>query len=299
MSYLINYRGIEKQSNLYAVVQLISTGYFWDNTAQNWVSTINANCKFTLTEGDAGFYSVTVSNLTLSKGGLYKVYVYDSIDIEIATTVIMGNPNVKTLQIVQAIQEKLRFPKSSDFSDAHSQLVLSHINTVIQKFRESGVWSNLRISGSFQITSASDIWRISPVNTDYVDYIYDLRITNSLPLIKKDEIDFKELKRTESTGQPLYYRIFKRTGGDLLVQFSPIANQVYTVSYEVGRQPKDLILVTDVPDMDSKLLIEGGTAYAKNEQGDMSRVDLNSYIDTLLNKVASEDNINITDEVIV
>jgi hypothetical protein len=300
MSYQVKYRGIEKQSNLYAVVQLISTGYFWDNTAQDWVSAVNANCKFSLSEGDAGFYSVTVSNLTLAKGGLYKIFIYDSGDVEIATTTLMGDPNLKTaLQIVNAIQEKLRFPQSSDFSDAHAQLILSHVNTVIQKFRESGVWVSARISGSFQITDATDIWRISPVNTDFVDYIYELKITTNLPLVKRDEIDFQEIKRTETTGQPIFYRIFKRTGGDLLVQFSPTPDQIYTMSYEVGRQLRELSVVSDTPDIDSNLLIEGGTAYAKNEQGDMSRVDLNSYIDSLLNKVASEDNINTIDEVIV
>lgn len=298
--YSINYRGIEKQSNLYSVVQLVSTGKVWDNVLSAWVSLIAPNTKFVLAEGDPGFYSASISTLTLSSGGLYKIYIYDSADVEIATTTLMGSPNLlSALGIVNAIQEKLRFPKSVDFLDAHAQLILSHVNSVIQKIRDSGVWSSARISGSFQITPETDIWRISPVNTDFTDYIYKLNIDYNVNIVKRDETDFSEIKRTEISGQPTFFRIYKRTGGDLLIQISPIPDKIYTISYEVGRELKELVAVTDTPDIDDKLLIEGGTAIAKNEQGDMSRVDMNSYIDALLSKITREDNINAIGEVIV
>lgn len=181
------------------------------------------------------------------------------------------------LEIIQEVQKKLRLPQSLSLTDSHAKLILSLINDVQRNLlAEQGVWDEAKVYGSFNTVSGTATATIS-VSGQEIEIIRNLKIGTSPPIEKVDDDDFREYKRVYSTGQPLYYRIYSKSGGGITVEFSPTPDAVYQIDYEVLKKPPRLVNSTDVPLLDADTLIAGTVTLAKHNQGQDVNLELSQF----------------------
>jgi hypothetical protein len=274
MAYALSYKAPTGKATLYAIIQDLESGLYWDKVAKVWVSAVTTNCRHTLTEGsDKGFYTVSSADLTPGKGGMYKLFVYNSADTDyLITTTEIYPPKSKTvLEVINAIQTDMRMPLSAALTDSLAKIILSKMNTVLTVLLpQNNILDHLKVVGSFTIKSNRNLWRLCPVNVDAVDAILTLNKADEVPVERLSDEDFKAIAdgytRLATYNQPLYYRIAQRDYGYPILEIAPAPDQAYTLYYEILKAPKELTAVTDyVPRPD--VIKPGALMLVKQELG--------------------------------
>jgi|TARA_Y100000310_G_scaffold273647_1_gene289223 hypothetical protein len=272
LSYALTYYGKEGQSGLYARIKRVADSYWWDNNINAWESAADSDSNISLTEtsGTVGEYTGTATSLSPSTGGLYEIYIYDSVGtLIISNTEFYQSDRRTALEVVNAIQQELRFPESTAFTDAHAKLVLRFVNDALSFMLEKGQWDELKVKGSFVLPASTSIININPTNSRGLDAITHLQITTNEPLVLKNDEVFRCHQRTNtSEAQPLIYRHYGRAGSAVILEFSATPDQAYTVDFEGLLRQSLLAAITDVPRIDTDILILGGLYFLKRDQGD-------------------------------
>lgn len=184
------------------------------------------------------------------------------------------------LEIINEVQRRLRLPQSTAISDAHAQLLLSYLNEVQRDYMmESVVWDELKTYGNFNTTAGTNIYTISITGGGEIEIIRSLRIGTNTPLEKFDnDEEFREYKRVYTAqAQPLMWRVYSRSGGNIIIEVCPTPDAVYQVDAEVVKKPPKLSLATDTPLLDSDTVILGITMLARKEMGLDAQGDLASF----------------------
>lgn len=158
-------------------------------------------------------------------------------------------------------------PVSTALTDAHSQLILSFINTVQRDFLlENIVWDECKVYGSFDTVAGTATYSIS-VSGQELEVIRNLQIGTNEPLVKLDDEGFREYKRANTgQSQPLVRRIYSKSGGGITVELCPTPDAVYTVVFEALKKPPRLTGQNDTPLLDSDTIISGVLMLARGEQ---------------------------------
>ncbi len=274
MAYELSYKTVRDKTTLYAVIQDKETSKFWDEVSDVWVDEITDACNLTLTESsEKGVYTGSAT-FTPVKGGIYQISVFDSADAEYSMDTIEVYPSkTKTvLEVINAVQLDLRLPQSASLADNFAKIILAKMNTVLQTLLpENNIFDHLKVQGSFTINSSRPLYRLTPVNVDFVETINFLRRPD-LAYINKatDDIAFRTLADTYnaslSCASPDFYRIAQRDNGFPILEFTPAPDQAYIVSYEIIKSHKELTAVTDyvpLPDV----VKAGALALMKQQQG--------------------------------
>lgn len=171
------------------------------------------------------------------------------------------------LEIIQEVQRRLRMPVSTSLTDAHSQLILSFINTVQRDFMlENIVWDECKVYGSFDTVAGTPTYSIS-VSGQELDVVRNLQIGTNAPIVKYDDDDFREYKRANTgQAQPLVFRIYSKSGGGITVELCPTPDAVYSVDFEALKKPPRLTAQNETPLLDSDTIIAGALMLARGEQ---------------------------------
>jgi len=171
------------------------------------------------------------------------------------------------LQIIQEVQRRLRLPVSQSLTDAHSQLLLSFINTVQRDFmQEDVVWDECKVYDSFNTVAGLATYTLT-ISGAEIDAIRHLQIENYAPIGKFSDDDFREYKRSNTgQGQPLVFRIYSRSGGDIIIELCPAPDKAYSVSCELLKKPPRLTGQNETPLLDSDTVIAGVLMLASGEQ---------------------------------
>ena len=274
MAYALSYKTIRDKTTLYAVIQDKETGKFWDEISDVWVDEITDACNLALTESsEKGVYTGSAT-FTPVKGGIYQISVFDSADAEYSMDTIEVYPSkTKTvLEIINAVQLELRLPQSTALTDNFARIILAKMNTVLQTLLpENNIFDHLKVQGSFTINSARPLYRLTPVNVDFVETINFLRRPDLVFLTKMaDDIEFRAIADSNNESlnyaPPINYRIAQRDHGFPIVEFAPAPDQAYIISYEIIKSHKELTAVTDyvpLPDV----VKAGALALMKQQQG--------------------------------
>lgn len=173
------------------------------------------------------------------------------------------------LEIVNAIQRRLRMPLSSTITDTHAALILSFVNSVLTNGPGEGyVWDALKWGTTVPTTQGIALYQIARTGYE-IDVIRHLQIGTNEPIALLPDPAFREYKRFHTAQErPLYYRHYGESGGGILIEVTPTPDAAYNVDTETLLKAKRLVLATDIPMIDPELLILGGLALAKEDQGD-------------------------------
>jgi hypothetical protein len=291
MSYPARFRFIEGIATLKILVQSLEIGedFYWDDVGMAWVDgsvAIPANCYKTLAESsspDKGVYTATFTNLSPVKGCAYRFTVVDSAPgyegfYHISDEVFPADTDTAKT-IVNAVQERLRLPQSSDFTDSHAKLVLKFVNDVyLSILPNAGILQQLRSFGRFTTYNpGAKIYPILPVNKQSVERLVSLKPYNlsqtidpgTLEYLSPEELRAKkeELGKDYDGTRPIYYTIKQTPQRFPVVEFFPGSDEFYPFEFEVLLKPEKLSATTDVPVVNSDLLIYGATALAKRDAG--------------------------------
>jgi len=253
MAYALSYKTVRDKTTLYAVIQDKETSKFWDEVADVWVDEITDDCSLALTESsDKGVYTGSAT-FTPVKGGIYQISVFDSADAEYSMDTIEVYPSkTKTvLEIINAVQLELRLPQSAALTDNFARIILAKMNTILTTILpENNVFDHLKVQGSFTINSTRPLYRLTPVNVDFVETINFLRKPDLSYITKAtDDLTFRTLadsyNASLSYAAPVHYRVAQRDHGFPILEFTPAPDQAYIVSYEIIKSPKELTAVGD------------------------------------------------------
>lgn len=190
------------------------------------------------------------------------------------------------LEMINKIQTLLRLPLSASLADQHAKLLLAFINQVQRDFMAEGTtWDQCKLYGSFQTVAGVSLYTVSIADLgpgiEELDTIKELCIagmSEPLRMFDSDE-DFRAFKRSHqgTTGLPLAYRRYSRTGTAIVVELCPVPDQVYTVEVEALQKPPLLINATDVPLLDPDTIIAGALALAIDDQGQDASVKMEAF----------------------
>jgi len=195
------------------------------------------------------------------------------------------------INMVNRIQRALRLPLSGSVTDTHGALILEHINTAQRSLLlDACVWDELKLYGEFNTEINSSLYTIQGGNSREIDQISNLQIENYDPLIRKEDEDFRELKRSygTQTGRPLYYRMYSRIGGAVEIEVCPTPDAVYTIDSEALCKPKRLKGNTDETVLDDDLIFLGAFALAKDDQGQDATTNMNVFTAKLLGDAGAQ-----------
>ena len=105
-----------------------------------------------------------------------------------------------------------------------------------------------------------------------------MRIGTNPPLEHKTDSDFREMKRVYTTiGAPLFYRIFSKEAGYVVVEFLPVPDGDYQVDTEILMKPPRLTMDSQEPMLDPDTIILGAIMLARKDQGDDFQTDLGAF----------------------
>jgi hypothetical protein len=279
VSYSLKYCGLEGQSGLYARVQRLLDGKWWDQIASAWISSPTSQCNIALTEGSASLYTATAS-LTSAPGGIYGINIYDSGD----NLIVLGNDQVPkndtVLQLINTVQRRMRLPQSPSLAASHAALLLEFLIQVQNDMvSENILWPELLVTGSLMAETGSLWCLLSPPNVSEIDQIENLQIGTSAPLIRLTDDVFLTTQRqySGSTGQPLYYRLAGEVMGYPLLSLLPVPDDDYQIDFELYRRPEPLASATDKPHLDKDTLLAGSLFLARKDQGEDYTADLAAF----------------------
>jgi hypothetical protein len=279
MAYAITWKGQNGQTGLNAVVKRIDDNLYWDATLVAWGATapIVAD-SVPLTEGSAGVYAGSAA-FTPGPGVTYELDIKDSSGNSIIKTYLPYSGEKRTaLQHVNDVQAALRMPQSADFSGPHAKLVLAEINKAILLMVEGAVWPEMKTQGVFYTVAGKDLYQIRPANVPGVEIMERMQIGTSDPISIIPDAEFRAYKLSGPTAaQPLYARIYGRIGDSLMLELSPVPDAVYAVSFDAILKVAILSAVTDVPILDDYMVLLGGTAFCKKEQGEAFTDDMQIF----------------------
>lgn len=251
MAYALSFKTVRDKTTLYIVIQDKETSKFWDETSDVWVNAITDDCHLALTESaDKGVYTGSAT-FTPVNGGLYQLSVFDSADTDYQMdTVERYSSKTKTvLQIINAVQLELRMPQSASLADSFANIILAKMNTVLTvMLPERNIFDHLKVQGSFTINSTRPLYRIAPVNVDFLDTITFLRLPNLRYISKASgDVEFRSAADNANASltyaEPDLYRIAQRDYGLPVVEFTPQPDQAYIISYEGLKADKELTAV--------------------------------------------------------
>lgn len=284
MAYALTYRGIEGQAELYARIQRMLDGKWWDETGSAWVDAESAACDIALAESGTspGQYSAS-AGFNPAKGGVYTVSVYTAAAILLMRTDCPYLPDQLTvLEIINNVQREMRLPQTGEVSfptSAHAQLLLSFINKTMDLMMEHSPSASLKVSGSFQTMAGISYYPISPVNfPSGLDTLSRLQIGTYEPLLKMDDDQISDYRRNATAqGQPRYYRIYNRQGGTLIVDLADTPDASYTVDFSGLLRVSKLTAHTDIPPLDADTIQLGVLWMAKEDQGEEFQTDIAAF----------------------
>lgn len=275
----IECRSTESQT-LHACIQRIADSMWWNAVSSSWGVLEHVVCSIALTESSTspGLYEGSAS-FTPQDGGLYDINIYDDVNVLVSSTEdVYNSPQLTALEIVNAVQQELRLPKSATFNDAHGTLILALANKAITIMAENGPYPETKVKGSIGLVADIAIYSIFPVNQGGADIIEDFRIDSGDPLVLVDDVSFREKKKeTPDAGEPTFYRYYSRVGGGLVIEVHPTPEQAYVLDYEGILKTNRLINITDRPLLDVDTIILGTIAIAKDEEGLDSNSDYAAF----------------------
>ena len=284
MSYPLSYKGLRDKTTLYAIIQDRETSLFWDEVNDIWVAAITADCNLAFTEGaDKGVYTATAT-FTPVNGGIYQITVNDSGDSDYSMDTVEVYPSkTKTvLQVIQAVQTDLRMPLSSAITDSLAKLILSKMNVVLlDLLPQNNIFDHLKVSGSFVIVNPKSLYRLAPVNVDFVDKINFLRLPDMAYISKAiDDIQFRSkadvYNASLSYGKPFLYRIAQRDSGFPIVELTPAPEEAMIVSYEILKGAKEMTAATEFVPL-PRVIQAGALMLMKNSQGRDSNTEASLF----------------------
>jgi len=175
------------------------------------------------------------------------------------------------LELVKRMQRKLRLPQAGRVTEPHAAIMLECLNSAQRNLLpESYVWDELKVYGSFDTKIGDALYTITGADSNEIDVIRNLEIEDSDPIIHKTDSEFRGIKRAygSTTGRPLYYRIYSRTGGtSILIEVCPTPDAVYTVNTEALKKPKRLTADGDEIILDEDTLFLAAMFLATDAEG--------------------------------
>jgi len=284
--YTLSYNGIEGQAGLYARIQRLLDGLWWDESVLAWVVadayTIDGDIVMTETAESPGEYTAQAA-FNPAKGGVYVVSVYTDGGVLLMRTDCPYLPNQRTvLQIINNVQKELRLPQTGEIAfstSAHAQLLLSFLNKTMDLIMEHSPSSALSVSGAFQLTQGLQYFPVSPVNiSSGIDTLSRLQIGSNEPLMLVTAEQLADYRRTfTQQGQPLYYRLYNRRGGSMIIEVAPTPDATYTVDFSGLLRVAQLANHDDVPMLDADTVQLGVLWMAKQDQGEEYQTDLAAF----------------------
>ncbi len=177
------------------------------------------------------------------------------------------------LEIVNAIQRRLRMPLSATIAETHAALILSFVNSVLTNGPGEGyVWDALKWTTIVPTSATIATYQVAR-NGYEVDVLRNLQIGTNRPLTLLADPVFRDYKRQNTQqAMPLYYRHIGESGGAISIEVAPTPDAVYNIDVETLLKAKRLTAATDIPMIDAELLILGGLVLAKEDQGDDYRL---------------------------
>jgi hypothetical protein len=142
------------------------------------------------------------------------------------------------LEMVNKIQRRLRMPLSTGVTAPHAALILQCVNDAQRNLLPEGcVWDELKVYGGYDTTAGSSLYTIEGSAEREIDVLRDMTIEGvTIPMIQLSDDEFREQQRSiglTTQGQPLYYRIRTRAGGNgVVVEILPVPDAVYTINTE-------------------------------------------------------------------
>jgi hypothetical protein len=188
---------------------------------------------------------------------------------------------MQAITLINNIQRELRLPQAAAITEAHAQLILGFINTVQRDLMlENYVWDEQKTYGYFETEADSFLYTVTGSSSYEIDVIRNLQISTYDPLTWCSDSDFRAYKRSygTTTGRPLYWRVYSRSGGDsIVVELTPTPDAVYQVDTEALIKPKRLSAADDETMLDPDIIFLGALMLARKEQGDDYSGDLAAF----------------------
>lgn len=271
------WRGKNGMLGMKAVIRRVDDNLYWNETALVWQSTAPSFSSL-LSEVSTGVYAGDAT-FTPGPGVTYEFDIQDSLSASIIKAYLPYSGEKKTaLQHVNDVQASLRMPLSADFTSPHAKLVLSQINEAILLMVEGAVWPEMKIQGKFYTTIGKDLYQVRPANTQGIEIMERMQIGTSVPIEIISDSSFRAYKLAGPTpAQPLYARIYGRIGDILLLELTPAPDAVYAIDFDAVLKVATLVNTTDIPLLDDAMVLLGGTAFAKKEQGEAFNDDMNIF----------------------
>ena len=176
------------------------------------------------------------------------------------------------LEMVNKIQRRLRMPLSQGVTAPHAALILQCVNDAQRNLLPEGcVWDELKVYGGYDTSIGGQLYTIEGFAEKEIDVLRDMTVDGATaPMTQLSDDDFREKKRAFGTtqGQPLYYRIHSRAGGNgVVIELLPIPDAVYTVNTEALIKPP--LLTADASEimLDADTLFLGAMLLVRKEEG--------------------------------
>lgn len=175
------------------------------------------------------------------------------------------------LQLVQRVQRKLRLPVSETVHTTHGRLILEYLNTVQRSILpDMCVWDNLKLYGEIALVPSMSIYLIEGIDSGEVEQILEIRLEGEAsPLTQLANENFLEMAAIygQSTGKPLYYRVYSRASNGIKIEVLPVPDASYTAKVEALCLPLPLENDTDEPVLDPDVIYLGAVVLAKSDMG--------------------------------
>lgn len=284
----IEYRHTQGLTTLKAVIQLNSTGKYWNNSTGNWTNEIYAGCLLPLVELnfanvynenidkfdfmklyknkiEDGLYVTACELLSIAPGALYSIHIYDG-DNLISTTQRYKESSKKFLEMINEVQGRLNFPLSKRMSEPNAKRVGMLMNDVICELLPAGRSTvNVRTTIKMLLPAGTDSLLISPVNCKNLNGLGMVSINGS-PVIQADGQSLTSFV-TNQRAIPTSYIVSTKSNHSLGITFNSNIQEDLYVDIEVYERPHALIFASDRTVYDSDLVIKGTEYLAKDEWG--------------------------------
>ena len=284
----IEYRYTQGLNTLKAVIELPSTGKYWDNAAMNWVDTITPGCKLTMLELnyanvynsnidefdfmklwknkiEDGLYVTACQYLSIAPGALYSIQIYNG-DKPVSKTTRYKASSRTFLEMINEVQGRLGFPISKRLSEPNAKKIGMMMNDVITELLAAGRTTQdaLTVYEAFLEPDRTDLY-ISPVNCKSLNGLGTITIENS-KLVQANGTSITSFI-TNSRSIPTSYIVSNKTNHSLAVTFNSALQEEKLVRIEVFERPAQLVFASDRTVYESDLVIKGTEYIARDDFG--------------------------------
>lgn len=273
----VTWRSQNGMTGIKAVIRRIDDGLYWDGSTLTWGSTVPSS-SVALAEISSGLYFGN-AGFVPGPGVTYEISVQTSGGTPIIKSQHTYSGEKKTaLEHVNDVQTALRMPRSADFTASHAKLVLSEINKAILLMVENAVWPEMKCQGTLYTVADRALYQLRPANTQGAEIVERLQISGYDPIEILSDVAFRAYKQTLTTNaRPIVARIYGRMGDALLIELAPTPDAVYEIEFDSVLKVAMLVNTTDVPLLDDAMVLLGGTAFAKKEQGEAFNDDMQIF----------------------